>query len=197
MLGVLPWREMLSSKFVVSDFMEHLHGRGAAVAVTLMILWTAFGSVFALLLGYSRIPYAAAVQGDFFSVFSKLHPKANFPQVSLYTLGVVSIVASFFTLDQVITALITTRILVQFMGQIFALPLLRKRLPEGGLPFRMWLYPVPAVIAFLGWAYVFLTSGWAFIAVGLATLAAGVVAFLVRARLSTTWPFAPAGSPAS
>ncbi|HET6899284.1 MAG TPA: APC family permease [Vicinamibacteria bacterium] len=188
MLGVLPWRQMLESKFVVSEFMEHLHGRGAAVAITLMILWTAFGSVFALLLGYSRIPYAAAVQGDFFHVFSKLHPKGNFPQVSLYTLGVVSIVASFFTLDQVITALITTRILVQFMGQIFALPLLRKQMPDG-LPYRMWLYPVPAAIAFLGWAYVFLTSGWAFIAVGLATLVAGVVAFLLRARVSRTWPF--------
>ena len=189
MLGVLPWRQMLESKFVVSEFMEHLHGRGAAVTITLMILWTAFGSVFALLLGYSRIPYAAAVQGDFFGVFSKLHPKANFPQVSLYTLGVVSIIASFFTLDQVITALITTRILVQFMGQIFALPLLRKRLGEGSLPYRMWLYPVPAVIAFLGWAYVFLTSGWAYIAVGLATLVAGVIAFLVRARISASWPF--------
>jgi amino acid transporter len=188
MLGVLPWRQMLESKFVVSEFMEHLHGRGAAVTITLMILWTAFGSVFALLLGYSRIPYAAAVQGDFFQVFSKLHPKASFPQVSLYTLGVVSIVASFFTLDQVITALITTRILVQFMGQIFALPLLRKRMADG-LPYRMWLYPVPAVIAFLGWAYVFLTSGWAFIAVGLATLVAGVVAFLLRARVTRTWPF--------
>ena len=189
LLGVIPWREMLNSKFVVSEFMEHLHGRGAAVTITLMILWTAFGSVFALLLGYSRIPYAAAVQGDFFGVFSKLHPKANFPQVSLYTLGVVSIIASFFTLDQVITALITTRILVQFMGQIFALPLLRKRLGEGSLPYRMWLYPVPAVIAFLGWAYVFLTSGWAYIAVGLATLVAGVIAFLVRARISASWPF--------
>jgi APA family basic amino acid/polyamine antiporter len=191
MLGVLPWRQMLTSKFVVSDFMEHLHGRGAAVAVTLMILWTAFGSVFALLLGYSRIPYAAAVQGDFFRVFAKLHPKGNFPQVSLYTLGVVSIVASFFTLDQVITTLITTRILVQFMGQVLALPLLRKRLTPAGLPYKMWLYPVPAIVAFVGWAYLFLTSGWGAITVGLATLGAGVVAFLWRARVSATWPFAP------
>jgi basic amino acid/polyamine antiporter, APA family len=161
------------------------------VAVTLMILWTAFGSVFALLLGYSRIPYAAAVQGDFFRVFSKLHPKGNYPQVSLYTLGAVSVVASLFTLDQVISALITTRILVQFMGQILALPLLHKRFPEG-LPYRMFPYPVPAFIAFVGWAYVFLTSGWAYIAVGLATLAAGVVAFLLRAKVSSTWPFADA-----
>jgi basic amino acid/polyamine antiporter, APA family len=189
MLGVLPWREMLQSKYVASEVMERLHGRGAAVAVTVMILWTAFGSVFALLLGYSRIPYAAAVRGDFFRVFARLHPKGNFPDVSLYVLGAVSIVASFFSLDAVITALITTRILVQFMGQIVALPLLRKRLPAAGLPYRMPLYPLPAIIAFAGWAYVFLTSGWAYIAVGLATLAAGVIAFLVRARLSATWPF--------
>jgi amino acid transporter len=158
-----------------------------------MILWTAFGSVFALLLGYSRIPYAAAVRGDFFHVFARLHPKGNFPHVSLYVLGAVSIVASFFSLDAVITALITTRILVQFMGQIVALPLLRKRLASG-LPYRMPLYPLPAVVAFVGWAYVFLTSGWAYIAVGLATLAAGVVAFLLRARSTTTWPFAGAPS---
>jgi hypothetical protein len=111
--------------------------------------------------------------------------------VSLYTLGAVSVVASLFTLDQVISALITTRILVQFMGQILALPMLHKRFPDG-LPYRMWLYPVPAIIAFVGWAYVFLTSGWAYIAVGLATLAAGVVAFLLRAKVSATWPFAAA-----
>jgi len=138
LLGVIPWREMLSSKFVVSEFMERLHGRTAAVLVTLMILWTAFGSVFALLLGYSRIPYAAAMQGDFFRAFARVHPTKNFPDVSLYVLGAVSIVASFFTLDQVITALITTRVIVQFMGQIVALPLLRKRVPTrcGSIPFR-------------------------------------------------------------
>src|SRR5437867_6185342 len=98
LLGVIPWREMLNSKYVVSEFMERLHGRGAAVAVTLMILWTAFGSVFALLLGYSRIPFAAAVQGDFFKAFAHVHPTKQFPDVSLYVLGAVSIVASFFSL---------------------------------------------------------------------------------------------------
>jgi len=192
MLGVLPWRQMLNSKFVVSEFMEHLHGRRAAVVVTVMILWTAFGSVFALLLGYSRIPYAAAVKGDFFQVFSRLHPKGNFPSVSLYVLGAVAIVASFFSLDTVISWLITTRIVVQFIGQIFALPLLRRQ--RATLPYRMWLYPVPAAIALLGWAYVFLTSGLTAIVVGLATLAAGVIAFLLRARVSATWPFAPSAA---
>jgi APA family basic amino acid/polyamine antiporter len=192
LLGVIPWREMLSSKYVVSEFMERLHGRGAAVVVTLMILWTAFGSVFALLLGYSRIPFAAALQGDFFRPFAHVHPTKQFPDVSLYVLGAVAVVASFFSLDQVITALITTRVLVQFMGQIVALPLFRRRLPDRARPYKMWLYPVPAIIAFVGWAYVYVTSGWAYAAVGVLTLAAGVAAFLLKARLERTWPFKPA-----
>ena len=198
LIGTIPWRDMLGSQFVVSEFMEKVHGRGAAVAVTLMILWTAFGSVFALLLGYSRIPYAAAVQGDFFRAFSRLHPTGNFPHVSLYVLGAVSIVAAFFPLDAVIKALITTRVLVQFMGQIVAVPLLRRRLPDAARPYRMWLYPLPALVAFVGWAYIFLTSGWAYIAVGVATLLAGIGAFLLRARIERSWPFtSPAGEAAA
>jgi amino acid transporter len=193
LIGVVPWRETLGSQFVISEFMERVPGggRGAAVAVTLMILWTAFGSVFALLLGYSRIPYAAAAQGGFFKVFARLHPSGAFPHVSLYVVGAIAIVASFFRLDQVVTALITTRVLVQFLGQVVAVPLLRRRLPETARPYRMWLYPVPAIIAFLGWTYIFLTSGWGYIGVGLLTLIAGVGVFLVWSRVTRTWPFAP------
>ena len=55
--------------------------RTIASVFTLLILWTAFGSVFALLLGYSRVPYAAAREGYFFSVFGRLHPTKGFPHV--------------------------------------------------------------------------------------------------------------------
>src|ERR1044072_1579518 len=71
-IGVVPWREFVpadvrpDSQFVVSIFMERIYGRGVATLFTAMVLWTAFGSVFALLLGYSRIPYAAALDGYFF-----------------------------------------------------------------------------------------------------------------------------------
>jgi amino acid transporter len=194
LIGVVPWRETLGSPFVISAFVERLEGRGAAIVVTLMILWTAFGSVFALLLGYSRIPYAAAVQGGFFKPFARLHASGDFPHVSLYVLGAIAIAASFFSLDQVVTALITTRVLVQFLGQVVAVPLLRRRLPESARPYRMWLYPAPAVVAFLGWSYVFLTSGWGYIRVGLLTLLAGIGAFLVWARRAGLWPF-PAATP--
>ena len=189
LIGVVPWREGIKSSFIVSDFMERLYGRGAAVVITLMILWTAFGSVFALLLGYSRIPYAAAKDGYFFRAFAKVHPTKHYPHVSLFVLGGVSIVAAFFPLAWVVSGLITTRILVQFIGQVFAIPLLRRKFPDSARPYKMWFYPIPAIIAFAGWLYIFFTSGWSYVAVGTATLAAGVAIFLIRAKYTQTWPF--------
>jgi basic amino acid/polyamine antiporter, APA family len=194
LIGVVPWREALHSNFIVSDFMERLYGRGAALLATVMILWTAFGSVFALLLGYSRIPYAAAREGYFFRPFAHLHPTKHYPGVSLFVLGGVSIAAAFLKLDQLVSAVITTRILVQFLGQLFAIPLFRRRMSAAARPYKMWLYPVPLVIAFFGWAFVFLTSGWLYITTGLLTLLVGVLAFLVWARWTTTWPFGPAAA---
>ena len=194
LIGVLPWREEMQSNFIVSDFMERLHGRTAAILATVMILWTAFGSVFALLLGYSRIPYAAARDGFFFRIFGRVHPVKNFPHISLLVLGAVSIGAAFFKLDAVISALITTRILVQFIGQLFAVPLLRKKLPDSARPYKMWIYPLPAVVAFFGWLYIFLTSGLVFITIGVATLAVGVLVYLGWSYGIGAWPFAHASA---
>lgn len=189
LIGVVPWWEAVHSEFIVSDFMQRLYGRGVATVVTLMILWTAFGSVFALLLGYSRIPYAAALDGYFFRPFARVHPTKNFPHVSLRVVGAVAIGAAFFRLEEVISALITTRLLVQFIAQIFAIPLLRRRLPESARPYKMWLYPLPMVLAFFGWTFVFLTSGARYIVFGLLTLAVGVAVFFLRARVTSTWPY--------
>ena len=120
-IGVVPWRDVVPAEtkphaqFIVSIFMERVYGPAVASVFTLLILWTAFGSVFAILLGYSRIPYAAAREGYFFKAFARLHPTQGFPHVSLLVLGAVSIVSSFFSLGLVIDALIATRILVQFI----------------------------------------------------------------------------------
>jgi amino acid transporter len=160
-----------------------------ATIFTLLVLWTAFGSVFALLLGYSRIPFAAAESGYFFTAFGRLHPTKNFPYVSLLVLGALSIVAGYFSLGTVIDALIVTRILVQFMGQIAGLILLRKRAPEMPRPYRMWLYPVPAVVAMLGWMFVFVTTQARVIAFGVGVLLLGCAAFLVWSRNVKQWPF--------
>ena len=187
-IGVVPWQRAIQSHYIASEYMEMLHGKTAAVVITLLILWTAFASVFALLLGYSRIPFAAARDGYFFAPFAKVHPTKNIPHVSLAALSAVAIVSAFFPLDAVIAALITSRVLVQFIAQIMALPLLRKRLGNK-LPYRMPLYPLPAILALLGWSYIFLTSGWRYIAFGLLTLAVGVAVFFIQARMKATWPF--------
>ena len=194
-IGTVPWREFVpaadhpAASFVVSVFMQKLYGASVAKVFTLLILWTAFGSAFALLLGYSRIPFAAAQSGYFFRAFGKLHPTKGFPYVSLLVLGAISIVVGFFSLGTVIDALIVTRIVVQFMGQVVGLVLLRRRAPEMERPYRMWLYPLPALIAMLGWIFVFATTEVAVILFGVGVLALGCVAFLVWSWRGERWPF--------
>ena len=184
-IGVVPWREFVpasahpASGFIVSIFMERIYGSGVATIFTLMILWTAFGSVFALLLGYSRVPYAAARDGYFFAPFGRLHPTGGFPAVSLVVLGIIAIAACAFSLGIVIDALIATRILVQFIGQIAAVAYLRRTRPEMPRPYRIWLYPIPALIALAGWTFIFLTTDVRIIGFGLGLLALGVVCFFV------------------
>ena len=123
-------------------------------------------------------------------MFGRLHPTKQFPHVSLLVLGLISILCSLLPLGLVIDALITTRILVQFIGQVFAVMLLRANRPDMPRPFRMWLYPVPAIVALAGWTFLLLTSGWFLIALGLGTLALGIVCFLLWSWRSRRWPFA-------
>jgi amino acid transporter len=197
-IGVVPWREFVpaelhpQSNFIVSIFMERIHGGRVATLFTAMVLWTAFGSVFALLLGYSRVPYAAAIDGYFFKIFGRLHPRKNFPYVSLVVLGVIAMICSFFSLGIVIDALITTRILIQFIGQIVAVILLRRNEPELKRPYRIWLYPLPNLVALFGWMFVFATTDWKIIAFGLGTLVLGFVCFLIWSLQTKQWPFASA-----
>ena len=196
-IGIVPWREVVpanehpESGFVVSILMERIYGSKVATLFTAMVLWTAFGSVFALLLGYSRIPYAAAVDGYFFKIFGRLHPTKRFPYVALIVLGLISIICSFFSLDVVIDALISTRILVQFIGQILALILLRRHAPNMRRPYKMWLYPIPSFVALIGWIFIFATTPWQLIVLGLGTLALGAVFFFIWSWYTNRWPFAP------
>jgi amino acid transporter len=176
-IGVVPWHEAIKSKFIGATFMEAVYGPKAASVLAVMVLWTAFASVFALVLGYSRVPYAAALDGYFFKPFAKLH-EGGFPSLSLLVIGGLAIVAAFFDLDWVISALITARIVVQFIGQIVAVSYIRNRRQDIERPFRMWLYPVPSIIALVGWAYIFCTSGWSTSLFGLGVLATGIIAFI-------------------
>ncbi len=189
-IGVVPWQEAVQTNAVASLLMERLYGPWAASLLTVMIMATAFGSVYALLLGYSRIPYAAAQDGIFFRWLGALHPRHEFPHRSLLLVGGLVIAASFFSLGAVISALLTARILVQFLAQVVAVFVIRWKRPDIQRPFRMWLYPLPAIVSFAGYGYLFGASGRQYILYGLVTLAAGVVAYLVTARRQRAWPFA-------
>ncbi len=159
-LGVIPWQELSETatsdarRFIISVFMERLYGSWAGSLATVLIMLTAFASVFSLLLGYSRVPYAAALEGDYFKPFTRIHPEHRFPNVSLLVLGLVALFFCLFRLADVIAALVVIRIIIQFLAQIAGVIILRARKPDMPRPFRMWLYPLPAVIAFAGFIYV-------------------------------------------
>jgi amino acid transporter len=163
---------------------------GWARVATVLILWTTLASLFAVLLGYSRVPYAAAAEGRFFRVFARLHPSRNFPSFSVVFIGITSAVTCLMKLDVVINALIVIQILVQFMAQILAVTLIRRNRPDIARPYRMSLYPVTSVVAFLGWLYILVASGLPYILAGLGLLVFGVTIYLLRARRVGEWPFA-------
>lgn len=175
--------------------MESIYGVAVARIFTLLVLWTAFASCFSLVLGYSRIPYAAARDGNFFRFFARLHPTKDFPHVSLLFVGGLAILCSFLPLMTVIDALLTTRILVQFIGQIGSLLWLRRNAPQLERPFRMWLFPLPALLALLGWIFLFVTTDRRTLLYALSVLAAGLLWFFIRDVCRAEEPATPAPPP--
>ncbi|MBV9767644.1 MAG: amino acid permease, partial [Acidobacteriaceae bacterium] len=192
-IGVVPWREAIGSHSIVSDFMERLYGSRAAELMTALILWVAFASVFCVLLGYTRVPFAAASEGRFFSAFARVHPTRNFPSFSVLFMGGMSALACFLTLEALIKALIVIQIVTQFAAQCVAVVLIRRLRKNIVRPFSMPLYPLPAVVALAGWIFILASSGGVYILSGFALLALGMIAYLWRARTLREWPWnAPA-----
>jgi amino acid transporter len=187
-IGVVPWREGMQSESIGSVFMGRVHGPWAGQVLAGLIVVTAFASLYALLLGYSRVPYAAAQDGVFLRWFGKLHPQ-EFPHRSLLLIGIGAIIASFFSLQDVILALMGARIVIQFNAQVIALFLIRRYRPDIQRPFRVWLYPLPPLISLAGYLYVFSSLGLKFILFGLLTLLAGVGVYLIMAWRQREWPF--------
>lgn len=187
-LGVVPWEEVAASQHVVSDFMEMIYGHWGARVLTVLILGAALGSVFAIMIGSSRIPYAAAADGEFFPIFAKLHPTGRFPHVSLLFLGIGSTVFCFFELERIIQILMVIQIIILFLAQVLAVTLIRRR-KDIERPFQMWAYPLPSLIAAAVWLLVLASVGWEVIRLGLAVLAVGVGAYMLRARMRREWPF--------
>lgn len=184
-IGVLPWQSLsigTAHNSIISVMMEHIYGMWAGSLVTILIMVVAFASVFSLLLGYSRVPYAAAMDGNYFKSFGKLHPKGNFPYVSMLWLGGVAALCCFFSLIEVIAALVVIRISLQFLLQAVGLIVLRVRRPDLPRPFKMWCYPIPAILAIVGFIYVVFarTGSLVQLRYAAALLASGLVLFLMR-----------------
>ncbi|MCC7033817.1 MAG: amino acid permease [Acidobacteria bacterium] len=189
-LGLIPWQEAaqlrtIASEFIVRTFADSGTGRVAGMLMTGLILFVAAASLYATILGYSRIPFAAARDGDFFAVFAKVHPTKHFPHVSLVVITLISLPFCFFTLGQLVSWLIQVQILVRFIWQCAAVILLRRYRPDIPQPFTMWLYPLPALLSLALWLYIFFTGPREGIVFSFAFLAAAVIAYIVFARGST------------
>jgi amino acid transporter len=183
-MTVISWQEVRpGEKHLVSLFMERIYGHRAGIIVTVLILWIALASLFAIVLGYSRIPYAAAIDGNFFKIFSRLHPTKNFPYIALIFLCALGFIFSLLLkLGQVIDSILAMRILIQFVGQSIGLVLLRKRLGSANLPFKMWLYPIPVVLSIVIWLFLFVSTGW-FALWGSLIAGTGIGVFYLTQRL--------------
>ncbi len=188
-VSVIPWDTAMNSEFVISLFMEKLYGHVAGKVVTCLILLVAFASVFSATLGYSRIPYAAAVDGAFFKAFARVHPTGKFPYISLLVLGSIAFVFSLlFKLSDVISAVLAMRILVQFIGQAIGLLLLRNT-KRKDFPYKMPLFPLPVFLAIGIWIAILISTGLHMLLSGLVVIVLGTIAFGIKAWVEKRWPF--------
>ena len=190
-IGVVPWQDAEKSTAIGTDFMLRVWGRPGAAVIAVLIIIAAFASVYTGLLGASRLPFNAAREKLFFAPFGRLHPRLRFPHISLLVMGVVTAIACFLSLSTIINALIALTLWTQFIAQIAALTILRRRQPGLKRPYRQWLYPVPSILALAGWLYIFHASGWAAIRVAIIWTVLGIIAFLIWARVEHAWPFGP------
>ena len=181
-VGVLPWQTVAKSDFVASIYFEQIYNSHLVAQIaTFLILIIALASLFSAILGYSRIPYAAAQNGDFFSVFARVHPKHKFPHISLLAIGGVGFIFSLlFRLGDVITAILMMRILIQFVSQAAGVIAWHYRKPGEERPYKMPLFPVPAILSIIIWMFIFFSSDLKFIIGAICIIVSGTIAYFIR-----------------
>jgi amino acid transporter len=197
-LGVIPWRELAQSGasnsklYVVSTLMQRVYGHGAASIISVLVMWTALASVFSLTLGYSRVPYAAALDGNYFRAFARVHPVHRIPYVSVLALAGVAALFCFLRLADLIASLVVIRIILQYLVQAVGVIVLRIQRPDLPRPFRMWLYPLPAMVAAAGFVFMLVSRRDFLREIRYAgvILVVGVVIYFVRSWRKGEWPFA-------
>ena len=188
--STLPIETIKQSTFVVSDMLTVALGHDIASIGTVLILIIAMASLFSVMLGYSRIPYAAAQDGLYFKSFGRLHPTLNFPHVALLVLAGLAIVfAGTLTIGDAIKSIITMRVFTQFIAQAAGLVVLRRRIGWQSMPWRMWLYPIPVLLTVLLWLWVFVSAKPLQQQVGIIAPMVGSIVFVAIAYSRKTWPF--------
>jgi amino acid transporter len=188
-IGTIPWRDAAISHAVVSEFIGKLYGSRAAALMTVLILAATLGGIFTMTLGYSRILYAAGAEGNFFKVFGRVHPNGHFPTVSLIAISLLAVPLCWLSLERLLSALMITQIVFQFIPQIFALFAMRRYRKDIARPYSMWLYPLPAIVALVGWTYVASTPDQRqYVGSAAILLILGLVAYLLRAKTARSWP---------
>jgi amino acid transporter len=190
-LGMMPWQEVresrtIASVFIARTFTDPAAGRLAGIAMTGLILFVAAASLYATILGYSRVPYAAARDGNFFNVFARVHPTKHFPHVSLILIALASLPFCFFTLGQLVSWLMQVQVLLYFIWQCAAVVLIRRYRPDIPQPFTMWLYPWPAVLSGALWLFIYLTGPKEGIIFSIGFLLTGIAAFAVYRKGTVT-----------
>ncbi|HTL46275.1 MAG TPA: amino acid permease [Vicinamibacterales bacterium] len=181
-IGVIPWQDAAKTRTIASMFIERTFsdpGRGHVAGLVMMglILFVTASSLYSVILGYSRIPFAAARDGQFFAVFARVHPTKHFPYVSLITIGALAIPFCFLSLGQIVNWLIQVQVFTQFVWQCAGVILLRRYRTDIPQPFTMWLYPVPAIVSGALWVYVFVSGPVGGMIFSAGFLAAGVAAY--------------------
>ena len=188
-IGVIPWREAARSTMVVTDFIGRVHGSVSASFSAVLILIATFGCLYTSMLGFSRVLYAGAADGQFFARFGRLHPDKRFPSFAVVVLGGLSAGLCVLDLEYLIRAISAIATLTGSIPQVIALFVIRHYRRDIELPYHMPLYPFTAVAAIAGWVGVFLANDRSVITISCTICAAGIVIYLIRAHRLMEWPF--------
>src|SRR5439155_27322179 len=138
-------------------------------------------------------PFEAARDKLFLPVFGRLHARLRFPTFGLLAMGVITAIGSLFTLTDVINMALAVLVIIQSIAQVAAIIVLRRRQPNLKRPYRQWLYPVPTLVALVGWVYIYVSATWLSIILSVCWIVLGALAFLIWAKVERTWPFGDKG----
>lgn len=183
--GALPANSIVDENTpVISLLFEKVYGKNVAYVATVLLLIVAASSLFALLLGYSRIIYAAACEGMHFKLFAHLHPVKRFPDYVLLVFGGVALVFCllFDRPSAIFRFIVVTRIFIQFIPQAVGVVLMRIKKRTKELHFKMPFYPAVPVFAVLMWSFIFFASGTGYFLTGIGVILVGLLFYFLRFR---------------